>query len=193
MNLDPSANQRLSALLAQAQDGDRAAYEAFLRAASEVVREFVRFRLRDAADAEDVVQDVLLAVHRYRHTYDPGRPVAPWLYAIARHRVLDATKSRRRRLELEQPEGAAASGSVRLEELATASTPVEHPERQRLARALDLLSAAQREIIRLLKIEGYSVAEIAVKTGQSRAAVKVTAHRGYEHLRRALNGGLRDY
>jgi RNA polymerase sigma-70 factor (ECF subfamily) len=57
-----------------------------------------------------------------------------------------------------------------------------------LSAAIELLTAAQREVIRLLKIEGYSVAEIAEKTGRSRASVKVTAHRGYKALRRLLEG-----
>lgn len=178
--------------MARAQQGDRAAYEAFLKTAANLVRAFVRWRLHDPEDAEDVVQDVLLALHRYRHTYDPGRPVAPWLYAIARHRLVDATKKRRRRTKTELLQGMHADEVGQLEALFPARPPAEPLLRERLTRALELLSAAQREVIRLLKIEGYSVAEIAQKTDRSPSAVKVTAHRGYKTLRRILGEPLRD-
>lgn len=187
--MDPhsSDDRRLSLLMSLAQDGDARAYEAFLQEAARLVRGIVRSRLSRAADAEDVVQDVLLAIHRHRHTYDPARPVAPWLYAIARHRVFDALKSSQRRARNELLEGAHGTGFGALDELPAAAPAVSGGVGS-VAPALAVLSAAQRQIIELLKVEGYSVVEIAQITGRSPSAVKVAAHRAYKLLRAFLVG-----
>src|SRR5512139_3795799 len=85
------------ALMARAQDGDAAAYRALLGAITPYARAIASRALRERADAEDVVQEVLMTVHRIRHTYDPARPFRPWLLAIVRHRVLDRLRARGRR------------------------------------------------------------------------------------------------
>ncbi len=76
-------------LMARAQTGDRAAYNQVLKAMTPAIRALVRRRITDEALAEDVTQDVLLTVHRVRHTYDPARPILPWLATIARARAWD--------------------------------------------------------------------------------------------------------
>jgi len=138
------------------------------------------------------VQDVLLALHRHRHTYDPSRPVAPWLYAIARHRLLDAVKKRNRRARRELLDDTSRDGVPRLDELPAASVPAVHEYAGHLPRALEHLSSAQREVIELLKLDGYTIAEIAEKTGRTPSSVKVLAHRGYKLLRQLLGGPFRD-
>lgn len=186
-------DQRLSDLLARAQDGDRQAYEEFLVAAAGIVRSFVRRRLPPELDAEDMVQDVLLAVHRHRHTYDPTRSVTPWLYAITRHRLLDALKKHRRLTRREILDQPGSHDAHRLEDLSAESSSTDQTCFGHLHWALSELSLAQREIIRLLKFEGYSVTEIAARTGRTPSSVKVTAHRGYKLLRKLLEGPLRDH
>ena len=167
----------------RAQDGDRHAYEALLIEVMALVRRFARGRLRQADWLEDVAQETLLSIHRDRHTYDPARPFLPWMYAIARHRLLDYVEKQRRRGENEVPaeEGwdEIASGEVIVER----GTPAGF-----LRQALALLSMRQREIIGMLKLEGFTVAEISRKTGLSPSSVKVTAHRGYKSLRRFILG-----
>ena len=172
----------LSQLMSRAQDGDRRAYEALLTEVVALVRAFARRHLRDADQVEDVAQETLLAIHRDRHTYDPARPFPPWMYAIARHRLLDFVDKQRRRgvnevRSSELPDVAGESGIVER------GSPV-----ALLRRALALLSAKQRETIQMLKLEGLSVAEISRKTGASESAVKVTAHRGYKMLRKLIEG-----
>lgn len=174
----------------RAQDGDAEAYAEFLHEAARRVRGIIRSRLARAADAEDVVQDVLLAVHRHRHTYDPVRPVEPWLYAIARHRLLDTLKKSQRRTRNELLEGAHGSGFGAFDEL-SAAAPAVSADLGSIVPALSVLSAAQRQIVELLKVEGYSVAEIAEMTGRSPSAVKVAAHRAYKLLRAVLDGNPR--
>lgn len=144
------------------------------------MRRVVRQRLRQPDYVEDIVQDTLLSVHHYRHTYDPERPFGPWLYAIARHRWLDFVRKQKRRSENEV---LAEPG---WEDLTQA--PAEHGGglSGSLHAALARLSQTQREVIRLLKLEGYSVAEISRRTGRSESSVKITAHRGYKTLRKLI-------
>ena len=181
--MDSDVDHRLAALMRRAQGGDRLAYEAVLGEVTTHVRGFVRRRLREADAVEDVVQETLLSIHRDRHTYDPERAFGPWMYAIARHRLIDFVAKRRRRSETEllgdeRWEDARSVSDERAVEPSGPSLFVQ--------RALALLSQKQREIIQLLKLEGWSVAEIAAKTGLSEGAVKVTAHRGYQKIRKLI-------
>jgi RNA polymerase sigma-70 factor (ECF subfamily) len=89
--------------MAAAQSGDASVYEQLLREILPMIRALVRSRLGTGAAAEDVVQNVLLSVHRGRHTYRPERPFLPWLRAIARNAVIDAMRVERRRAQLELP------------------------------------------------------------------------------------------
>jgi RNA polymerase sigma-70 factor (ECF subfamily) len=172
-DLDP----RLSALMTQAQGGDRRAYERLLTEVVALVRDFVRKRVRSLDGGEEIVQDTLLSIHRHRHTYDPARPFRPWMYAIARHRLFDHVAKQRRRGEIELLTDTGR------EELASHDAPGERAILAVLRRALGLLSRQQRDVIQMLKLEGFSVMEIAQRTGLSESAVKVTAHRGYKKLR----------
>jgi RNA polymerase sigma-70 factor (ECF subfamily) len=94
--LRPEVDQKLSRLMQRAQDGERQAYAELLTEVATHVRSYLRRRIPSATTREDVVQEVLLAMHRNRHTYDPGRSFAPWMYAIARNRMLDQLKRQRR-------------------------------------------------------------------------------------------------
>lgn len=175
MPLGLEEDQRLSDLMARSQGGDKNAYTALLSAVAGHLSGFFARRLNGAADVEDLVQDVLLAIHAARHTFGPGRRFAPWMYAIARHRLADYWRKhlKRWRLEVsddraeERPETPAAAG----------------PLKEKVAAALGVLSDRQREIVSLLKLEGHSLEEVAVQTGMSVSAVKVAAHRAYGKLR----------
>lgn len=164
----------------RAQDGDGHAYEALLSEVGALVKAYARRHLRRDDGLDDIVQETLLAIHRNRHTYDPGRAFGPWMYAIARHRLIDVVRVERRRrrhdaLEMERMEDLRVHAAV---EPARPSGFIE--------RALALLTTRQRDVIHMLKVEGRSVDEIATKTGMSQSLVKVTAHRGYKRLRRVL-------
>lgn len=179
--MDADLDRRLSELMTRAQDGDRRAYEALLLEVTRLVREFARNRLRGADGAEDIVQDTLLAVHRARHTYDPGRPFGPWMYAITRHRLSDFAAKQRRRRQTE------ILGQAGIEDMPSQEPIAENASTAGfLRRALAQLSNQQREVIRMLKLEDCSVAEISRRTGLSVSSVKVTAHRGYKKLRELI-------
>lgn len=164
-----------------AQQGDARAYETLLHRLSALARSFARARVAGLDSVEEVVQETLLSIHRDRHTWDPSRRFLPWFHAITRHRLLDFVARERRRWRIEVP----ADPSI--EEPASDPRLVFEPVRL-LRRALERLSIRQREIIRMLKLDGFSVAEISRETGLSESSVKVTAHRGYKRLRQLLAG-----
>jgi RNA polymerase sigma-70 factor (ECF subfamily) len=82
--------------------GDSAAYHRLLKAVAPVLRAAARRGLARAGQpvdqSEDIVQDILLAVHLKRHTWDAKAPFAPWLFAIARNKLIDALRRRGRRV-----------------------------------------------------------------------------------------------
>ena len=177
--MDTERDHELAGLLTNAQKGDQAAYERFLTEASVVLRRFLMRRMKDAGLAEDVLQDTLLAIHRARHTYRPGLPVGPWLYAICGHRMMDFYRWHRR------------VGSVETELTQGLEAPAREESKngRSVLDALARLPEKQRTVIKLLKVEGLSVKEVSVATGMSESSVKTTAFRGYEEIRRIFGVG----
>jgi RNA polymerase sigma-70 factor (ECF subfamily) len=162
--------------MADVQRGDREAYRALLDDIGPAVQQFVRRRVRDAEEAKDVYQDVLMALHRTRHTYEPGRPFEPWLFAIAR-RVVGRRAGER-----------VARAARELHPFMLPDVPIEADGHARLEleEVLRRLSAEQREAFVLLKLDGLSLARAAPLVGTTVGALKVRAHRAYRALRRLL-------
>lgn len=129
-------------------------------------------------DAEDLLQECWIRIHRSRHTYRPSEPVMPWIYAIARHTRLDAYRKRRR---LESREVLVAS----VPEDVHRTTPEPQLD-DALDRLVASLPEAQREVVVMLKVSGMSLDEVAKATSSSVSAVKQKAHRAYMALRRGL-------
>ena len=173
--------RRWAGLMAAAQGGDAPAYEQLLRELLVPLRAFAMSRLGDPASVDDVVQNVLLSIHRARHTYRPERPFGPWLWTIARNAVTDSLRARSTRLRREFPIDA-------LEGIDEPSVEQERPLAlsSALRAALDGLPPAQRQAVEFLHINQLSVAEAAQRAGVSPGALKVRAHRGYKALRVAL-------
>jgi RNA polymerase sigma-70 factor (ECF subfamily) len=171
-------------LMAAAQDGDRAAYERLLRETVPFIRAVVSAQHRGER-IEDIVQDVLLTVHRVRHTYDPTRPFDAWLATIARRRSIDALRRRVRLAELETKDDFAYE---------TFADPGANKELDRTVRtsglgeAIASLSESQREAIELLKVRDLSLREASQVSGKSIAALKVNVHRAIKSLRERLKG-----
>jgi RNA polymerase sigma factor (sigma-70 family) len=170
-----------SIAMARAQEGDREAYRRLLEGIAPYLRFLARRRM--GGEVEDTVQDILLTVHSVRHTYDPARPFGPWLVAIAERRVVDALRRR----------GRAEAREAPLEPAETFADPgTNHPEAAAEGRALrdavERLPPAQREAIRLLKLNELSLKEAAAASGMSIVALKVATHRGLKSLRKLLGG-----
>jgi RNA polymerase sigma-70 factor (ECF subfamily) len=192
--------KRWGELMAAAQDGDGPAYHLLLTELLPVLRSWIGLKIHNASSAEDVVQEILLSLHRSRHTYRPERPFGPWLRSIARNASIDLFRSQGRRLE---GEGHPMQEAVAAE-LALVTSAQAQPQPQielglpaegsaagldpALQKALASLPSAQREAVELLQLEDLSVSEAAAKLGITPSALKVRAHRGYKALRARLGG-----
>ena len=172
----------LAELLARAQAGDADAYRYFLRRATPFLRAVARRRLRDDDAVEDAVQDALLTVHRVRHTFEPGRPVEPWLAAIAARRAIDAGRRGGRIGRREVHDEAA------YETFADPRTNMveRNDQAQELRRMIDGLTPGQKEAIELVKVREMSLAEASAASGQSVASLKVNVHRAIKRMRLLL-------
>jgi RNA polymerase sigma factor (sigma-70 family) len=162
-------------LLSHANAGDERAYARFLRTITPVLRGIVRTRGARLGDAicEEVLQDVLLAVHLKRHTWQTGAPVRPWLYAIARYKVVDAFRARGCRVELPITE---------FSETLVAEAGPDPTEAADMARMIGFLDERSRHLVRLIGIEGASAAEAGAALNMTEGAVRVALHRAFKTL-----------
>ena len=165
-----AAEDEWGALMAAAQGGHGGAYRRLLDEVRVWLIRYYTRRLPPGA-VDDAVQETLIAIHEKRHTYDPARPFRPWLAAVARYKWIDRLRAMGRRATEALPDDLAVGDH----ESAVTSAAV-------LGRLLAELKPAQAEAIRLVKLEGYSVAEASARTGQSGSLIKVNIHRGLARL-----------
>lgn len=174
-------------------DGDKVAYAELLTLLASATSRFVRARVGDVAWVDDVVQETLLSVHGARRTFDRRRPLAPWFYAIASSRLVDAIR-RERRIASRELAGDVlfdpAAGGSGNGDAAEARVAI---DRDALAIAMRSLTPKQRTVVHALKVRGDSVRDVSGRLGMSETAVKVTAHRGYRALRRVLGESRRGH
>jgi RNA polymerase sigma-70 factor (ECF subfamily) len=158
------------ALMVAAQSGNAEIYRRLLTEVSAWLHRYYVRRLPTPM-VDDAVQEVLLAVHEKRHTYDPAQAFGPWLAAIARYKWIDRLR---------------AMKTASMEELSDNLAVLDHGDAVQDARSLELLLAklkpAQAEVIRLVKLQGLSLEEAASRTGQTVSLVKVNIHRGLGRL-----------
>jgi RNA polymerase sigma-70 factor (ECF subfamily) len=167
--LHGNEDSELAGLMRAALAGDERAYAEFLRRAACLVRGFARTRIvRGGIDPEDIVQETLLAIHMKRHTWRDDGSVLPWLYAIARYKLVDAFRRSGRRMEVEIDEVA--------ETLAAPET--ETVSGREIDRALSILAPGQRSVVAAITVDGRSIGETARNLGMSETAVRVALHRG---------------
>jgi RNA polymerase sigma-70 factor, ECF subfamily len=171
-----SAETRLRTLLVGGLAGDAAAYRAFLGDLTRHLRGYLRKRIPQlSSDVEDLVQEILLAVHNARHTYRTDEPLTAWVHAIARYKLMDFFRARARRESLHDPLDDHA-------DLFAISDDEPSNARRDIGKLLDHLPEKQRLPIVHVKLQGLSVAETAQLTGLSESAVKVGVHRGLKAL-----------
>ena len=161
----------LARLMAKAQQGDSRAYTVLLSECSSWLERYFARRIAPS-QVDDLVQDVLIAVHKKRASYDPDRPFLPWLAAIARYRWVDQLRKHYR----------AELGQLHEDSAVEESEEDAIMARVSLERLFGNLTPSQAEAIELVKVEGQSVREAAARTGQSESAIKVNIHRGLKKL-----------
>lgn len=180
-----ASEQKLADLMKRAQAGDAGSYIALLKAVTPRIRRFAsRYRsFLDAADIEDLVQDILLSLHAVRATYDSERPFMPWLFAIARNRLADGARRYARQ--------GAQEVNVDIQTVTFADDePKEsfdtYRDPEALRHAIHDLPPSQRQAVEMLKLRQLSLKEASSISGISIGALKVSVHRGVANLRRVL-------
>jgi RNA polymerase sigma-70 factor (ECF subfamily) len=172
------AESNLDNLMAQYQLGDFDAATALVETVSPQLHRFFLAQLISRTEADDLLQETWLRIHRVRHTYRQGEPVLPWLYAIARRvRVDHYRKTARTIAHHEVVEDLSTIAAPKLED-------ANHSEG--LAAMLALLTESEREVIEMLKVMGMSLEEVARATSCTVGSVKQKAHRAYKKLRVTL-------
>jgi RNA polymerase sigma factor (sigma-70 family) len=164
-------------LMRAAISGDVAAYRRFLGAVAPFLRATARRGLarssESGSDAEDIVQEVLLAIHLKRHTWDPGRPIGPWIAAIARNKAIDTLRRRGHHIE------------IPIEDVIDhlpVEPAVDSADARDLDRMMGTLNDRQRDIIRSISLNGGSIREVADRLHMTEGAVRVTLHRALKAL-----------
>lgn len=169
-------------LMAQAQDGDSAAYLRLLEQISPYLRSHASRYHRDPQDVEDTVQDILLTIHAVRHTFDPSRPFGPWLVGIANRRAFDRLRKQGRDRVHEVPLTGEHEGL--LSEPDHGEEPMDEAS---LEAAIRSLAPAQQKAIRMLKLKQMSLKEASSETGMSIASLKMATNRALKNLRGLLS------
>ncbi len=155
-------------------EGDVSSYEQLLVLLTVALRNVVRARARAAGiDAEDVVQEVLLALHLKRATWERGTPVAPWVAAIARNKIVDALRRRGQRVQI------PIESVIETLWVDTNGADIHAHDLERL---LGSLNERQREVVRSVSLEGHSAYETATRLRMSEGAVRVILHRSLKAL-----------
>jgi RNA polymerase sigma-70 factor (ECF subfamily) len=174
-----AANEaELRALMKAGLGGDAVAYRVVLSQLSAILRAYYKGKLarigRSATEAEDLMQEALMAIHTRRHTYDPAEALTPWVYAIARYKLIDHLRRTR-----------ASMADLPIDEAEEVMAQDDHvgPESAAdLKKLLGQLPDKMRRAIQSVKLDGLSVAEAANRCGMSESAVKVNVHRGLKAL-----------
>lgn len=164
-------------LMRSANAGDNSAYHRLLREVTPVLRAAARRGLARAGQpvdqSEDIVQDILLAVHLKRHTWDANAPFAPWLFAIARNKLIDALRRRGRRVFVNIDDFAETLPGEATEDTLPPSEVSAH---------LETLPQRQRDVLRSIAVDSVSIKETAAKLAMTEGAVRVALHRGLTNL-----------
>jgi RNA polymerase sigma-70 factor (ECF subfamily) len=171
----------LEQLMVRYQKGDAAAAKSLVDLLGARLYVFFASQMGDRADAEDMLQEAWLRIHRVRRTYRPGEPVLPWVYAIARRVRVDGYRRRRRIARRELPVDVLPA--VRAAPSVQAGPPP-------FAEIVASLPESQREALTMLKVDGLSIEEVARATSSTEGAVKQRVHRAYETLRALLRTTL---
>jgi len=177
----PDIESQWSDWMRKAQGGDSDAYEMLLLNISPFLERFIRKRIFDKNSIEDILQETLLGIHKARATFNSEKAFGPWMYAIARYKMLDFIRKKSRR-DLKEVGGLAIEslGHAELNPNSEASIS------ENLQTALEILPEKQKLVVQKLKLEEKSIKEISAELKMSESAVKVTAHRAYKKLLKVM-------
>lgn len=180
----------LSLLMRKAQDGDGTSYVILLQKVQVMVKQFVdnsftRLGLKSFGGQDDVVQEVLLAIHHKRSAFDETQFFLPWMYAIARYKVIDYF--RRNKKNVYSSVSLSTEDELMAFEISVVTEFGTHYDVEQL---FNLLPEKQREILMMIKLQGFSVEEVEKKTGYSCSDIKVSIHRALKFLQQKVQESI---
>lgn len=161
--------------------GDAAAYADFLNRLSPLLRRVIGRKI-PMADVEDVLQEVLISIHKARHTYDGERPLMPWVMAITSFRITDCLRKTYSEMRHSQVDIADVENML---ESVTETTG----NNESIQEMLNGVGQRERKILSLMHVEGYTAKEVGSQLGMGESAVKVAAHRAIKKIRERLGNG----
>jgi len=160
-------------------DGDGAAMARLLTLLGGYLRGYFGRRLgAGASDVEDLVQETLLAIHLKQSLYDRRYALTPWVFAIARYKLVDHFRRSGRRVSIPLEDAG---------ELLATENPEEGAVRRDVARLLDRLPERQRALMQDVKLTGFSMEEAAARARMSVTAAKVSVHRSMKRLEKEVS------
>lgn len=170
----------LEALMRQSLAGDKLAYAELLRETARLFRPFLSRHLSFESEVDDLLQEILISIHKSRHTYDGKRPYRPWAFAIAKFRLRDYLRMHyadqlRHAVDISELE------NILQEDVTKSAFNYES-----ISGEIHRLPGKQAAILQLMHQDGYTAKEVAEKLGMTESAVKVAAHRAYKVLRQRL-------
>lgn len=171
----PKSEERLAELMRAACNGDQQAYRTFLLTVSPIIRGVIRAKAGGLPNEtqEDILQDVLFAIHSKRDTWRQDHPIKPWFYAIARYKIIDAFRSRGRADFVDIDDFSDSIAAPQEEEGSEMDTET----------LVTKLPKKQQTVVRLIAIDGLSIKDAALKLDMKETAVRVNFHRALERLR----------
>jgi len=164
----------------QSLAGDQHAYTTLLQETSRLLQPYLAKRLGFTNEVDDLMQEVLISLHKARHTYDGNRPYKPWIYAIARFRLQDYLRAHY------ADQLHRADDFFELEEILQIDVTESPFSYESISGEVQKLPEKQATILRMMHQEGYTAKEVAAKINMTESAVKVAAHRAYKILRQRL-------
>lgn len=171
----PDKYAHLAEYLCLGQAGDKLAYKNFLQALAPLLRRMVAKKL-PSADVEDIVQEILISLHKARHTYDGLRPIMPWIVSIARFRITDHLRKHYAQMR-------HVTSDIADYENILADVTDDTFQSESIEQLLEDVPHRQRQILSMMHIEGYTAREVGKQLDMNESAVKVAAHRAIKKIR----------
>lgn len=178
--LQLAQGERLRQLMREYQSGRIEAFDELYASLAPSLRRYLLGQARDAARADDLVQETFLQIHRARHTFDSAYPLMPWAMAIARHVWLMHRRTASRR--------PWETDDVTEMDLPTRAEAASFSDRAEVRRALGQVASPKRDALIQHHLLGFSFKEIADRAGIAETAAKLRSSRGIAQLRLLLKG-----
>jgi len=176
----------LEDLMSVAQAGDKKAYRKVFEQITPMIKAFIAKRVNKPEDIDEITQEILISVHKASQTYDSSRPFKTWLFAIIKFRLNDYLRAVYRTAE----KGIDSFDEKEFEIADSDNSENSFDNAQMIEQMLGALPKKQQDIIKMTKVDGFSIKETAIKMKMSESAVKVSVHRALEKLKDNYNESL---